>query len=134
MPTTWSSRHGRLSASEVRMDELLKQRDVAVTKLRELAPKLLFGSSSETYRTCGNKNCRCHSTGPKHGPHMYVNYKGENGRTTGYYVPKAMQEQVKDGLASWRELQALAKEVAQLNKQIMDAQRPSRKRAKKKTT
>jgi hypothetical protein len=66
---------------------------------------------------------------------MYVNYKGENGRTTGYYVPKALQERVREGLAAWREFQALAKEVAKLNEKILDAERPSKKkkRRKKKT-
>jgi hypothetical protein len=113
------------------MKALLKRRDKAVERLHELAPKLLFGSASETYRTCGRPNCRCHTTGPKHGPHMYVNYKGESGRTTGYYVPKAFQEQVREGLAAWRELQVVAKEIAQLNKELLDAQRPSRKKRKK---
>jgi hypothetical protein len=61
---------------------------------------------------------------------MYVNYKGESGRTTGYYVPKALQPRVREGLAAWREFQALAKEVAQLNQAIMQAERPKKKRAK----
>ena len=72
------------------MDEITKRRNEAINELLELAPRILLGSASETYRTCGNPNCRCHSTGPKHGPHMYVNYKGEHGRTTGYYVRKAL--------------------------------------------
>jgi hypothetical protein len=110
------------------MKELLKRRDEAVETLHELAPKLLFGSASETYRKCGNKSCRCHKGGPKHGPHMYVNYKGESGRTTGYYVPKAFQERVREGLAAWRDLQVLAKEIARINEEILDAERPSRKK------
>ena len=100
-----------------------QRRDKAVRRLLELAPRILFGSASETYRTCGNPGCRCHSTGPKHGPHMYVNYKGENGRTTGYYVPVALHNRVRDGLAAWREFQSLAKEVAALNKELMNDER-----------
>ena len=108
-----------------------QRRDKAVRRLLELAPRLLFGSASETYRTCGNPGCRCHSTGPKHGPHMYVNYKGESGRTTGYYVPKAFQERVREGLAAWRELHDLAKEIAQINKELMDAERPKKPRRRR---
>lgn len=115
------------------MKDLLKHRDEAVERLHELAPKLLFGSASETYRTCGSPKCRCHTTGPKHGPHMYVNYKGKDGRTTGYYVPKAFQDRVREGLAAWRELQVVAKEIARLNEEILDAERPSRKKREKKT-
>ena len=105
------------------MPTVVQRRDKAIKRLLELAPKILFGSASETYRTCGTPGCRCHSTGPKHGPHMYVNYKGKHGRTTGYYVPKALQGRVRDGLASWREFQSLAKEVAALNKELIDAER-----------
>lgn len=114
------------------MKSLGKQRDKKLERLRELAPVMLFGSASETYRTCGNPNCRCNTMGEKHGPHMYVNYKGEDGRTTGYYVPVALQEKVRDGLAAWREFQALAKEVAHLNKAIIDSDREKTKKKRKK--
>lgn len=113
------------------MKTMTQQRDKAIERLLELAPQLLFGSASETYRTCGNSGCRCHSTGPKHGPHMYVNYKDEHGRTTGYYVPKALQERVSAGLKAWREFQTLAKHLAQLNEEIMHAERPKKTRRRR---
>jgi len=108
-----------------------QRRERTIGRLLELAPEMLFGSASETYRTCGNPNCRCHGAGPKHGPHLYVNYKGENGRTTGYYVPQALHERVRHGLEAWREFQVLAKEVAQLNQAIVQGERPTKKRPKK---
>jgi len=111
--------------------KLRQRRDKAIDRLLELAPQILVGSASETYRTCGNKNCRCHGEGPKHGPHMYVSYKGEHGRTTGYYVPVALQQQVRDGLAAWKDLHELLKELAQLNKDIMHAERPKKVRRKR---
>jgi hypothetical protein len=94
---------------------------------------MLIGTVSETYRTCGTPSCRCHTTGPKHGPHQYVSYKGDHGRTTGYYVRKALQERVLGGLEAWKEFQALAKQVAELNKEIMEAEHPPQRRAKRKT-
>jgi hypothetical protein len=105
-----------------------QRRDRAIKRLLELAPQMLFGSSSQTYRTCGNAKCRCHSSGPKHGPHVYVNYKGEDGRTTGYYVPPPLHERVHGGLAAWREFYALSKQIAELNRQIMAAERPEKTR------
>jgi len=110
---------------------LKRRRDKAVEQLLELVPQLLLGSASETYRTCGNKNCRCHGDGPKHGPHMYVSYLGEHGRTTGYYVPVAMHERVRNGLAAWKDAHVLLKRIAQLNKDIMDAERPKNRRPKR---
>ncbi len=114
------------------MKTLTRKRERAVKRLLELAPQMLFGSASETYRTCGNPGCRCHSTGPKHGPHMYVNYK-DDGRATGYYVPVALQQSVRDGLAAWKEFRALSKELAHLNKEIMDHQRPKARTRKKRS-
>lgn len=110
---------------------LHKRRDKVIAKLLELAPQILVGSASETYRTCGNPNCRCHGPGPKHGPHMYVSYKGEHGRTTGYYVPTAMHGRVRRGLDAWSEFHELTKQVAQLNKELMDAERPKKARRKR---
>lgn len=116
------------------MKQLVKRRDNKLARLLELAPQMLVGTASETYRTCGNANCRCHSTGPKHGPHMYVSYPGEHGRTTGYYVPVALHERVREGLAAWKEFRALAKQVAELNKKIMDASRPKKTKRRRSST
>ena len=115
------------------MKNLIKRRDKAAEQLRKLATTMLIGSLSETYRTCGNPNCRCHSTGPKHGPHLYVSYRGDTGRTTGYYVRTALHDRVRSGLEAWREFQELAKEVAALNKQIMDEENPPHRRRKRST-
>jgi hypothetical protein len=110
---------------------LQNRRDELIEQLLELAPQILIGSVSETYRTCGNPNCRCHGEGPKHGPHMYVSYKGEHGRTTGYYVPAAMHERVRGGLDAWSQFHERAKLLAQLNKALMDAERPKKARRKR---
>ncbi len=105
-----------------------KQRERALKRLQELTTTMLIGSTSETYRTCGNPNCRCHTTGPKHGPHINVSYLGEHGKTTGYYVRQALRERVLGGLVAWKEFQALAKEIAHLNKQLMDEEHPPQRR------
>lgn len=108
-----------------------QSRDEAIAELLELAPHILVGSTSETYRTCGNKSCRCHGEGPKHGPHMYVSYKGEHGKTTGYYVPVALHDRVRDGLGAWRRFRELARQIAYMNKELMDAERPRKKRGER---
>lgn len=114
--------------------QLINRRDKVLAKLHELGKSMLIGTVSETYRTCGNPKCWCHTTGPKHGPHQYVSYKGENGKTTGYYVRKALKERVLGGLDAWKEFQTLAKQVADLNQQIMEAEHPRKPRAKRKKT
>jgi hypothetical protein len=85
-------------------------------KIEELAEQAVFGTLSETYRTCGTSSCRCHREGPKHGPHLYVSYRGEHGKTSGYYVPKAAEPTIRAAVASWHELQEILRKLATLNK------------------
>lgn len=103
MPTT--NRHG----SNARL-QLLSQ-------IKQLAQVAIYGSLSETYRRCGNPGCRCHHGGPKHGPHLYISYRGENGKTTGYYVPKHAEIQIRQGIDAWSQLQDCLRELATFNKQ-----------------
>jgi hypothetical protein len=86
-------------------------------RLERLAQVAIFGTLSKTYRTCGRPGCHCHRSGPKHGPHLRVSYRGEQGKTTGYYVPKAAEPATRQGVAAWQKLQQCLRELAELNKQ-----------------
>ena len=92
------------------------RRTKLVDEIAQLAETAIFGSISETYRTCGNAGCRCHGEGPKHGPHLYVSYRGD-GKTTGYYVPKAAHHDIRRGIDAWQTLQQRLREIADLNKE-----------------
>ena len=94
-----------------------KRRQDLLNKALRLARIAVFGSLSETYRTCGNPTCRCHGEGPKHGPHVNVSFRGEHGKTTGYYVPPPAQEDIRRGIAAWQELQGVLRDLAAANKE-----------------
>ena len=82
---------------------------------------------TETYRTCGTPTCRCHGPGPKHGPHLYINFRGKHGKTTGYYVPKAAHKRIREGVTAWQSLQDCLRELAEINKQnTLDRARQAR--------
>jgi|SRR6516162_2437972 len=103
------------------------RRTKLIGEIETLAEEAIFGTLSETYRCCGNPNCRCHSGGPKHGPHLYVSYRGALGKTTGYYVPLAVQEQVRRGIDAWSRLQEYMRELALANKErLIPKARPGR--------
>jgi hypothetical protein len=93
------------------------QRRKLLSEIQRLAEVAVFGTLSETYRTCGQAGCHCQGGGPKHGPHLNVSYRGEKGKTTGYYVPKAAEQATRDGVAAWQELQECLRQLAELNKQ-----------------
>ena len=78
------------------------QRRKLLGEIARLAEVAVFGTLSETYRTCGPAGCHCQGDGPKHGPHLNVSYRGEKGKTTGYYVPKAAEEATREGASRGR--------------------------------
>jgi hypothetical protein len=105
-----------------------QQRPELLRDIEQLARRALVGTISETYRTCGTPGCRCHHGGPKHGPHLYVSYRGPKGKTTGYYVPKSIHEEVRSGIEAWAQLQDRLRQIAQLNRERL-ATKTRRKKA-----
>ncbi len=103
-------------------------REPLLREIEQLARRALFGTISETYRTCGTPGCRCHRKGPKHGPHLYVSYQGQNGKTTGYYVPKVIQAEVRASIQAWSQLQDRLRHLAQMNKERLIAATARKKR------
>ncbi len=83
-------------------------------ELKRLAPALLFGSVSSTYRTCGKAECVCHR-GERHGPYLHVSYR-QDGRTKSYYVPAELHDQVTAGAQAWKRFQEIAQELAEHNR------------------
>jgi hypothetical protein len=45
-----------------------------------------------------------------------MSYRGEHGKTTGYYVPKAAEPAIRAGVAAWHELQEVLRKLAEMNK------------------
>ena len=95
----------------------LPTRQRLLEQIEQLARHAIYGTLSESYRTCGNPRCRCHAQGPKHGPHLYISYRGERGKTSGYYVPKAAESEVRRGVEAWSQLQTLLRQLSALNKE-----------------
>ena len=112
------------------MEEAERRRKL-LREIQGLADLAIFGTLSETYRTCGHAGCHCQGPGSKHGPHLNVSYRGEDGKTTGYYVPQAAQRATRQGVAAWEKLQKRLRELADLNKErILREARESRLRQK----
>ena len=98
--------------------ETPSQRRKLLDEIRSLADIAVFGTLSETYRTCGRAGCHCQQGGPKHGPHLNVSYRGEKGKTTGYYVPRGAEQATREGVDAWQKLQVCLRELAELNKEL----------------
>lgn len=106
-----------------------ERRRKLMQEIQRLANLAIFGTLSETYRTCGHAGCHCQGPGPKHGPHLNVSYRGDDGKTTGYYVPLAAQRATRQGVAAWHKLQKRLRELAEINKERVLSQARSSRRA-----
>jgi Family of unknown function (DUF6788) len=108
-----------------------RNRPTTAASLTDLANKMLFGTLSETFRTCGKPECVCHK-GQRHGPYLHVSYR-ESGRTRGYYVPAAREQQVREGIAAWQRFQQLALQMAEDNRVAMGLASKGRGKAKERS-
>ena len=96
-------------------------REQLLAKINALAERAVFGTPSETFRTCGNPGCRCHHGGPKHGPHLYVSFRSD-GKTKGFYVPQAAAPAIRSGIEAWHELLEDLAALAAINRaDILDS-------------
>lgn len=60
---------------------------------------------------------------------MYVSYRGETGKTTGYYVPKVAHDDIRNGIEAWQTLKELLRELANFNKEdVLERARDVRSR------
>ena len=108
--------------------EQTDRRRKLLAEIERLAEVAVFGTLSTTYRTCGRSGCHCQGAGPKHGPHLNVSYRGEGGKTTGYYVPQAAQKATRQGVAAWEKRQERLRLLAELNnEQILQQARDERR-------
>jgi hypothetical protein len=101
----------------VRSVDATAKRRKLLGEIERLAEIAVFGTLSQSYRTCGRAGCHCQSGGPKHGPHLNVSYRGEKGKTTSYYVPKQAEEATREGVAAWQQMQQYLRQLAELNKE-----------------
>ena len=109
-------------------DEVQGERDRLLRELDECVGRMVFGTVSEVYRTCGSPRCRCKQGGPKHGPFMQISYRGESGKTTGYHVPRELGPAVREGTEGWHRFQEIARRLAELNREKLWAEHEETKK------
>lgn len=86
--------------------------------LSRAAERMIQASFSQTTRTCGSSGCGCHRDRKlRHGPHLYLTFKGAEGRTTSRYVPGHAEFEAREAVAAWERFWELATEIARGNRE-----------------
>lgn len=96
---------------------LEQQRQKKLTYL--LNPKdMIAGSIYETYKKCGNKNCRC-AKGDLHGPFFYLSRK-TGGKTKLTFVRRADEDSIEEKAKNYRKYTKAVADLGKLNMKIYD--------------
>ena len=96
---------------------LEKQRSKKLAYL--LNPKdMIAGSIYETYKKCGNKNCRC-AKGDLHGPFFYLSRKA-GGKTKLTFVRRADEDSVEEKAKNYKKYIKAVASLSKLNSKIYD--------------
>lgn len=92
--------------------------------LRQLAPlgPWISGSVVSTTRVCGKAAGACHHGGLKH-PARFGTWK-EEGKPVSFYVPRALEAEVKPWADTDKKGKALVRELSNLQKQLVRLREP----------
>lgn len=98
--------------------------------LGELA---LPGTLVEVMMRCGKAACACR-TDPsrRHGPHLYLKYRNEEGRQTALYIPRSHEREVRKAVEAWSKMRDAMAQLGRENrnalaKKLRERPRESRK-------
>jgi hypothetical protein len=98
----------------------LRQRKAHLLRSFHLPPNLVRASLVERLLKCGKANCRCHSTGPKHGPFFYLNRSFGQGRIQSLLLKSQEQiDQSRQSLAAYAQVQEVLDEISQINYELL---------------
>lgn len=98
----------------------LRQRKARLLASFRLSPHLLHASLLERFMKCGKANCHCHSGGSKHGPFFYLNRCFAQGKMQSLLLKsEAEQEQARQGLAAYAQIQETLDEISQINYELL---------------
>jgi hypothetical protein len=110
----------------------MKSRPALKRKIIKLLDSAIQGGLSETTRTCGNKTCACHADPAKrHGPNLYLTFRKSDGKSSGLYIPRAYEKQIRKAVLDWSNLWDALVAYAALNREDL---RTTMRRTPRETT
>jgi hypothetical protein len=105
-----------------------KTRTALLDRICQLASSAVQGSLAEVYVRCGSSSCGCQRDPKKrHGPHLYLKYKDSQGRSTGMYVSREHEPEMRKAVEAWAELRGSIVAIAELNREELHGRLRRRK-------
>jgi hypothetical protein len=74
-------------------------------QIQALADRAIQGTLVELMLRCGTPSCGCHQDpARRHGPHLYLKFRNENGRSTSLYIPRGSEREIRAAAQAWSRL------------------------------
>jgi hypothetical protein len=74
-------------------------------QIQSLAERAIQGTLVELLLRCGTPSCGCHQDpSRRHGPHLYLKFRDENGRSTSLYIPRVSEREIRAAVQAWSRL------------------------------
>ena len=89
------------------------------------------GTLVERYLTCGNRKCRCHAKGPRHGPYHYLLTTTAPGKTRTTLVPTDQLARVRRWIANFKRFKDVSEKITELNTELVRLSRTGKKERSK---
>jgi len=87
---------------------------------QNLGEKALPGTLVEVMMRCGKAACGCR-TDPsrRHGPHLYLKYRNEEGRQTALYIPRSHEREVRRAVEAWSKMRVALAQLGLENRKAL---------------
>ncbi len=98
-------------------------------RLQTLGENAVPGSLTEVMLRCGKTACGCRTDPNRlHGPHLYLKFRNEEGRSTSLYIPRSHEEEVRRGVEAWSKMREAVSELGHQNRKALANQLRQRRK------
>jgi hypothetical protein len=96
---------------------------------QNLGEMALPGTLVEVMMRCGKAACGCREDpSRRHGPHLYLKYRNEEGRQTALYIPRSHEREVRKAVEAWSKMREAMAQVGRENRRALQKKLRERRR------
>lgn len=89
-------------------------------QVQTLAARAIQGTLAEVMLRCGTPSCGCHQDpGRRHGPHLYLKFRDERGKSTSLYVPRDHEGEIRKAVLAWSRMWEAMVQLSHRNRQAL---------------
>ena len=88
------------------------------------------GTLVEVMMRCGKAACGCRKDpSRRHGPHLYLKYRNEEGRQTALYIPRSHEREVRKAVEAWSKMREAIAHLGHENRKALAKKLRERRRS-----